>query len=336
MGGCRNAPSDCITSQIQCQPALEKPWAIDRRSGRRTKVNNAHSPRSTALPTFGFSKAAPRQGPELAGTVRPTWLEDLWQRVHRASTNGPARGARAGRGASPKTLFGGLLRCHTCAGAIVAIDSRHYGCSVHKDRGAAVCANGSTWRRALVDRRLVAEVRDELLRPEAIAELQRTIRVVLAETLRADAVAPDVGHLRLRALQADIGRLVDAVAQSGYSAALAQRLQAAEAEQAALEAELARLQAPALDAKRLADEMVTNYRQMMLQLQEALCLDDDRQRMRRILADLLGDVTLLKDEGTGESFAEFEEPAERLLLAVSGQPLGRVARAGFEPATFGL
>ena len=190
--------------------------------------------------------------------------QDLWQHVHSKSTNGPTRGARAGRGASPKTLFGGMLRCSECAGAIVAIDSRHYGCSVHKDRGASVCASSSTWPRTVVDRRLVAEVRDELMRPEA------------------------------------------------------------------------RVQAPAIDAARLVDRVVTDYRRAMLQLQEALSQDDDRQRTRQILADMLGAVTLLKDSETGESFAEFEEPAERLLLAVSGQPLGRVARAGFEPATFGL
>jgi hypothetical protein len=104
----------------------------------------------------------------------------------------------------------------------------------------------------------------------------------------------------------------------------------------AIEAKLARVQAPAVDAARMVDRVVTDYRRTMLQLQEALSHDDDRQRTRQILADMLGAVTLLKDSGTGESFAEFEEPAERLLLAVSGQPLGRVARAGFEPATFGL
>ena len=262
--------------------------------------------------------------------------EELWQRVRAASTNGPARGARAGRGASPKTLFGGLLRCNTCAGAIVAIDSRHYGCSVHKDRGSAVCASGSTWPRTVVDRRLVAEVRDELLRPEAIDQLQRTVRAVLAESLKEDDAAPDASRRRLLALRGEIERLVDAVARSGYSAALAGRLQAAEAEADAIEGDLRRVQAPTVDATRIAAQVVNDYRRTMLQLQDALTLDDDRQRIRQILADLLGAVTLLKDDGTGESFAEFEEPAERLLLAVSGQPLGRVARAGFEPATFGL
>jgi hypothetical protein len=37
-----------------------------------------------------------------------------------------------------------------------------------------------------------------------------------------------------------------------------------------------------------------------------------------------------------ELFAEFEDAAERLLVAVGGASMGRVAGAGFEPATFGL
>ena len=67
---------------------------------------------------------------------------------------------------------------------------------------------------------------------------------------------------------------------------------------------------------------------MTLRLQEALTDDIDRARTRQLLADALGPVVLVKEED-GEMFAELEEPAERLLIAVAGEPLGLVAAARF-------
>ena len=289
-------------------------WLKDPETGRRRSVDRPQAEWQT------------RDAPELRLVS-----DALWHRVHARSS---LRGTRTGKGASPKTLFAGLLRCDTCAGAIVAIDARRYGCSVHKDRGASVCASALAWPREVVDRRLVAEVRDELMRPEAIAELQRTVRDVLRTAASEDASEP--ARKRLQGLKGEIDRLVDGVARAGYSAALAGRLQAAEAEAAALEQQLARVQTSAISAEHMADQVVNDYRRTMLQLKDALSVTGDRDRTRQILADMLGAVTLLKDRETGESFAEFEEPAERLLLAAVGAPLGMVARAGFEPATFGL
>jgi hypothetical protein len=45
-------------------------------------------------------------------------------------------------------------------------------------------------------------------------------------------------------------------------------------------------------------------------------------------------VQLIEDSGA--VYAECDNAAERLLLAVGGVSMGRVAGAGFEPATFGL
>ena len=45
---------------------------------------------------------------------------------------------------------------------------------------------------------------------------------------------------------------------------------------------------------------------------------------------------LLAVGGASNRYAECDNAAERLLLAVGGVSMGRVAGAGFEPATFGL
>lgn len=51
---------------------------------------------------------------------------------------------------------------------------------------------------------------------------------------------------------------------------------------------------------------------------------------------MLGQVTLLRDAKSGEDFAELDEPVEQLLVQAVAESLKVVARAGFEPATFGL
>ncbi|MBX3605325.1 MAG: recombinase family protein [Piscinibacter sp.] len=261
--------------------------------------------------------------------------QDLWDRLHNRARRGPAPGReREGAGASPKTLFGGLLVCPTCGGAVVAINRARYGCSVHKDRGNTVCANGATFPRDRVDQRLVAELRDCLLEPTVLARLQREVREQLRQARRETHADADGLRRRLQALEGEIGRVVEALASVGVSQALTTRLQAAEAEQAAIQRLLEAAAAPAVDD--LVDAAVAGCRAKIMQLQQALAEDLDRARTRRVLADLLGPVRLVRDSATGESFAELEEPADRLLLAAVGESLEVVARAGFEPATFGL
>lgn len=242
----------------------------------------------------------------------------LWAAVRERQRCGPARGTRRGGGAAPRTLFAGLLRCPSCGGPVVAIDARRYGCNVSHDRGQAVCSMRTGFKRAAVDGALLSLVRDELLSPAALAELHQAVRAALASARPAgDAKA---ARSRLAALQGEIARLVDAVAQLGLSEALRARLAAAEAEQAAL---LQRLQ-PGKAAPELSTEQVmAAYRRQMLQLQEALEADADRDHTRALLAELLGPVTVLRDDAG--DWLEMNEPAVR--LAQAGSPLEVVAGA---------
>lgn len=251
--------------------------------------------------------------------------QDLWDKVHTRERPGPAPGReREGAGASPKTLFGGLLVCPTCGGAMVAINRARYGCSVRKDRGPTVCVNGATFLRDRVDQRLVAELRDCLLEPSVLARLQRAVREQLRQAHQETHADAEGMRRRLHALEGEIGRVVDALASVGVSAALTGRLKAAEAEQAALQRQLEAAAAPAIDD--LVEAAVASCRAKIMQLKQALDEDLDRALTRRVLAELIGPVRLVRDPGTGESFAELGEPADRLLLAAVGESLEVVAR----------
>jgi site-specific DNA recombinase len=235
--------------------------------------------------------------------------DDLW----RATRAARSAVTRIGKGASPKTLFGGLLRCMACSGPFVAITGTQYGCSVSRDRGETVCANRLTFSRTAVDRRLLAQVRDELLEPSVIAELHTRLRATIAR--RQKATAEDAPRKRLAAVHGEISRLVDAVAAAGYSEALGARLKAAEAERDQLTDSLAVVKmATCVDVDTLAG----GYRSKLMQLETALLGDDDRVHTRKILADLLGPITLGQEEETGAAYAELDEPAERLLFAAAG------------------
>ncbi len=258
---------------------------------------------------------------------------ELWEKVRTRHRVGPKTGTRTGRGAVPRSLFSGLLRCSGCGGPMVAIDRYRYGCNIHNDRGDAVCGNRLTVRRDRVEARLIAELRAELLTGDAVEELQTAVRDVLAERVVASRGASASLRSRLEALNREITRLVDAIASIGLSAALAARLKVAETEQAAVARQVHSAENEAAAPAALLADAVTRYHQLVLNLRTVLAEEEDRARTRALLQELIGPVVIgADDDGT---WAEIEEPAERLAVAVGGS-MGLVAGARFELATFGL
>jgi site-specific DNA recombinase len=264
-----------------------------------------------------------RQAPELRIVS-----DALWQRVRGRYV--PHLGRR-GKGASPRTLFGGgMLSCHACGAAVVAINAARYGCSARKDRGPAVCPSGATVLRQVLDTRLLGELRRELLAPAALAELQREVQRLVAQMQRDAGGGLQAAQTRLQALQGEIGRLVDAVATVGLSAALQGRLLAAETERDSLQQQLDQARTAAQTPALQVDDVLARYRRQVLDIQRVLEQPDDHAdlaRTRAILAELLGRVTVGRDQASGEDFAELEEPAERLMLSAVGESLGMVAGA---------
>lgn len=247
----------------------------------------------------------------------------LWTAVRDRQRNGPASGTRTGSGATPRTLFGaGMLRCFNCDGPVVAVNGQRYGCSIHKDRGDAVCTNNRTVARDLLDRRLLAELRAELLTPGTLREVRAAVQKLITEAERAAEAGGAAWRRRVAEIEGEITRLVDAIAEMGLSPALQKRLAEAELERRNLE--VSRAARPALDV----DKVVGNYRGLILRLQEALQGGDDLAHTRTLLVEMLGPVVLGWDAAEGRAYAEMNEPAERLLLqALGGSSLKMVAGA---------
>lgn len=199
-----------------------------------------------------------RDAPELRIVSDQLWAATR-QRIHSkgAAVSATNKGTR-----SPRTLFGGLLVCAVCEGAVVAVDARRYGCSVRKDRGPAACASDNFVPRKAVDTRLLAVVREEMEAPEVLAAVQQAVRELVAEHQRA-ADAPDARR-RLIEVEQELGRLVDALVQVGFSPMLGERIRKLEAERAQLQQVAA--QASIDDADELVESVVASYRAAMLKV----------------------------------------------------------------------
>jgi site-specific DNA recombinase len=253
--------------------------------------------------------------------------DEVWDAARSRMSKPRGQGGARGRSAAPRTLFGGLMRCGRCGGAVIAVDARCYGCAARKDRGASVCA-GVTARRRDVDDRLLSVVKQELLDPAAIAEVQLLVQELLSNAQTDQNKRMQSMTARRSELDREIGNLVQAIASVGISPALRARLVTAEQERAELDQEDARRP----KAPSRVPNVVPRYKRFVIDLEEALARDT--LRARAMLQDIFGEIRLV-DAGE-ELYAEFESPLRRLLLAAGGTLLGRVAGTGFEPVTFGL
>ena len=253
---------------------------------------------------------------------------DAWESVRVRMGSARAEGGWKGRARPPGTLLGGLLRCGSCGGAMVAVSASSYGCAARKDRGLAVC-RGVTAPRRDTEVRILGSLRESLLAPAAVADVLDRVRTAIADTQRGAGEADRQRTTRRRTVEAEVGRLTDAVAAMGLSPALRGRLETAERE-------LATLETPAGPAHREpppAAAIEKALRAQVLALREQL--EGDILAAREALRQVLGPIAILND-GEGRVIAEMETRLQRVLLASGDASLSRVAGAGFEPATFGL
>lgn len=216
-----------------------------------------------------------------------------WTAVRQRMDAPRRKGGQRGRGPAPRTLLGGLLRCGVCGGAIMAVHKRYYGCAAHKDRGPAVCS-GTFAPRAETEQRLISELRNQALSPEAIARIGARVRQLLADLQRQASSEAGATPARIAAAEAEVARLVDAVAEMGLSSALKQRLKTAEADLQALQGQSAKATAPLLMPDKRRIEI--RVREVMTRIETELAADVDRAR--KILAEKLGKITVEeRDDG---------------------------------------
>ncbi|TLZ59058.1 MAG: hypothetical protein E6K20_16700, partial [Gammaproteobacteria bacterium] len=212
-----------------------------------------------------------------------------------ALIRGGLRKRAGGAGRPGKYLFTGLLVCDVCGASFVLRNREYYACASHWN--GAACSNSINVPRALVQDILLAGIKEDLADPAVIEEVEHRVRAVTRQQRQPKA---DHGK-RIAELKREIDNLADAVAAGMLksSPALGERLQAAEAELARLEA-LRRTAAPT--------PIVPNVRQHYLGMLGRLdgVLERDPERGREELRGILEErIKLVPDESGRFLWADY-------------------------------
>ena len=146
---------------------------------------------------------------------------------------------RPGSAVASKYLLTGLAVCGQCRGTLYAQSRSHgrqrahfYACTSYFYRGAAVCANNLVVPMAQADDGVLGAFEDQLLNPTVIAHGIREAFAALQhppDTAQADALGRELAEV-----DAQLGRLVDAIALGDEIPVLIARMNTLERQRIAL------------------------------------------------------------------------------------------------------
>jgi len=275
---------------------------------------------------------------------------ELWERVQarlawtKKIYGQQTRSGLLNRTASSQYLFSGIVKCSDCGGNLVITSGRsrrgyrRYGCSQHFYRGT--CPNGLQIRKDWLEEKLLAGLQHAVLQPEAVSyavaefccQLKEADGVLLREAERAIEQKQKV--------QAELSRLVAAVADSGHSTILIEAIDQREQELRSIDERLSAW-GPGLQQVQPSD--VTEFVKHRL---ARLCdlLNSDVTQARAELLRHVSEIRLKpkRTETGSEYVAEGEwnllgtypeTDRARHLLGVRAR---LVAGVGFEPTTSGF
>ncbi len=239
----------------------------------------------------------------------------LWQRVKvrqgvRTQEVGEriSRGLKRSGGRKGRYLFSGLIKCECCGSGFVMTNATSYGCSGFVN--GRTCTNNLRVRRDVLEDRLLAGIRGELLSDSAIARFKARLRARLKQPVT------DPTAQRRQQLQGEVDRICDAIGQGLLSPTLGKRLQAAEAELGAMPSPVTKV-IKADDVLRVLPDAVQRFRRMAAKLGDASI---EPEKARAELRKLLGPILVEPREGhlIAKLGLTFGQPQDAVLFSGSG------------------
>jgi site-specific DNA recombinase len=273
--------------------------------------------------------------------------DELWQAAHarlaasRATYLRGTGGARWGRpptGIASKYLLTGYAVCAGCGGSLHVRSRSHgarrayfYGCQTYHLRGPAICANRLEAPMDAANRAVLDTIAHDVLAPAVVEE---ALALAIRDIREAESVVPDERRAletELSRVEAELGRLVGAIATGGRLEGLLEAVRAREARRAELRRRLTAIEGRrpviGLDDARLRRGLLArlaDWRGLLIrQVSEA----------RPILATLLADrMTFTAHHDSAKAWYEFRGVATlgQVLTGIV-LPKGMVAPTGFEP-----
>ena len=193
-------------------------------------------------------------------------------------------------------LFSGLLKCSACGGSIALVSGRgrhgadRYGCSVHHQRGGSVCENSTLVRRDELEQSLLKGLADAVLRVEVIDYAVARMK----EALRKGHEKLDAELERMRQrkqqLEAELARLVNAIAEGQSSKCIMEAISERERELQAITNKLLEPGPGSLQAT--LDELRDLAISRLAKIRELITHPDSIDLARAVVAEHFGTFTL--------------------------------------------
>jgi len=246
--------------------------------------------------------------------------EELWQRVQdrrahvkqvfgiHQQTGGTLVRGRSAVLHSPH-LFGGLMTCGVCGGAITIVSggkgSPRYGCTRARHIGPEACNNALTIRAKVADPVLLSGLRAALLEPETLRYVTDALGAALNRVLNERPRLQVEAQGRRDAAGRRLANLVRAVAEGGAMPTLLEAIAKHEAEMRAADDELASLVEPVADRMAVMPAWV---RQQLSDLAGLLAEAPERTKTELLRLNVHitlepaseGDRVFLRANGTGD------------------------------------
>ena len=327
---------------------LRRPLYIGEKMWNRSqfrKVPGTNKRRSRPRPESEWKRILL---PELAIISRELWdaVQTRLQSVWKNSGNRTRLGLLS-RGFTSPYLFSDLLKCARCGSNLIIATGggkkRKYACAGYVNRG--ICTNNLYIPQDGVERVLLANLRDKLLRPEAVAYVIEEFGDQLRASL--DLMSGDIAQWRTRKekLKREILNFTNAIAESGHSKYILDEIAVRERE---VEAITDRLLASSTESVEARISAMRSFVEQEIQKLSNLLTSKSplaKQELHKHISEIkmlpVGDGQNRHYEAEGlwnllvtdKNAPHTEEPAAQ---DSSEGRLRMVAGEGFEPPTFGL
>ena len=191
-----------------------------------------------------------------------------------------------------------------------------YGCSLHAQRGNAICTNDAMVQREHLEKQLIGGLQREVLREDVI----EYVIVALQEELEQRHALIDAERQRLREekmrIDGELTRLVDSIAAGSGSPAIMAAISARESRLRAITDQLIE-PGPGSFQEKL-DELRRYAMAKLAELRALLASPSNVHEARSLLAERFGKLTLVRAEGGLRANGEIDFFDEESLTRVGG------------------
>ena len=243
---------------------------------------------------------------------------ELWEATKRrqeAARRVLASATSIVRARRPQYLFSGLTKCGVCGSGFVLKSRNRLSCFGACDKGT--CTNRLTIRRDEIEARVLHALQEKLLRRDLFEEFCHEFTREVNRLRMAAGASVAASERELRRVEAEIGKLVQALKDGVPASIVKDPLIALEAQQTKLRAGLDRLAQP---PPLLHPNMADLYRDKVTQLARGLEHEESRTGAAEALRGLIDAIVLTPQEG--ELKIELQGNLAAMLKAAQAQSTG--------------